>query len=52
MMKWGLDQLAGLSAVTKRFGAVEDPDLSLLLERIKELDDAYRCFSTAIACNP
>lgn len=41
MMKWSLDQLAGLSAITNRFGGVDDPDLSLLLDRIKGLEDAY-----------
>lgn len=41
MMKWSLDQLAGLSAITNQFGGVDDPDLSLLLDRIKGLEDAY-----------
>ena len=41
MIKWSLDQLAGLSAITNRFGGVDDPDLSLLLDRIKGLEDAY-----------
>lgn len=42
MMKWHLDQMVGLSTISKRFGGVDDEDLLILLSRLKELEEAYR----------
>jgi len=41
MMKWHLDQITGISSLSKRFGGIEDEDLLILLSRLKELEDAY-----------
>lgn len=41
MMKWHLDQIVGISAISKHFGGVDDEDLLILLSRLKELEDAY-----------
>lgn len=40
-MKWHLDQITGISSLSKRFGGIEDEDLLILLSRLKELEDAY-----------
>ena len=40
-MKWHLDQITGISSLSKRFGGIEDEDLLVLLSRLKELEDAY-----------
>lgn len=41
MMKWGMNQIVGLSSIAKRFLGIEDPDLLILLDRLKQLEDAY-----------
>lgn len=40
-MKWGISQIAGISAIAKRFLGIEDKDLLILLERLKQLEDSY-----------
>lgn len=41
MMKWGISQIAGISSIAKRFLGIEDKDLLILLERLKQLEDSY-----------
>lgn len=36
-----MNQIAGLSSIAKRFLGIEDPDLLILLDRLKQLEDAY-----------
>ena len=38
-MNWSLDKLVSL---TKRFNEVEDEDLSLMLDRLQELEGSYK----------
>ena len=38
-MNWSLEKLVGF---TKRFNEVEDEDLLLMLERLKELEASYK----------
>ena len=45
-MQWGINQIAGISAITKRFLGVEDPDLQLLLDRLKQLESGYEYDNT------
>ena len=40
-MKWGISQIAGISSIAKRFLGIEDKDLLILLERLKQLEDSY-----------
>lgn len=42
MMQWGMNQIAGISAMAKRFLSVEDADLLILLDRLKQLEEAYK----------
>lgn len=46
MMQWGMNQIAGFSAITKRFLGIEDPDLVNLLDRLKELENSYSYFTS------
>ena len=41
MMKWGISQISGISSIAKRFLGIEDKDLLILLERLKQLEDSY-----------